>query len=463
MSSSAVSFDIESFNQQATEFLNENPDIERLELLFVDLNGVLRGKWLPVSSLLKLAKGAFRLPRSASFADIWSDDVEKLGLGIQVGDPDAICLPIIETLSRVPWSKTPSAQMLLTMVDQEDMQPCKYSAREVLQAQIDRLSQSQLTAVVATELEFYLLDVKSNDQGLPQPPLDNQGKRLVEGQQYNMDILDSFSPVLDDILKAAVIQNLPVDTTIAECGAGQFEINLLHQTSALLAADQAVLLKRLIKQVAKQHNLRASFMAKPYASDMGNGMHVHASLNDGQGVNIFASNDGAINQPLQNAVAGLLETMQDTQLIYAPHLNSYRRFLPGFFAPISPCWGFDHRGAAVRVPEVSGVGARLEHRVSGADTNPYLVVAAVLAGIQWGLEHKPALAEALCEDDDLNALQPMTRHWAIAIENMKGSKFVDEYLGAAFNFAYTGVKNSEELAFAASVTQLECDTYLLKV
>lgn len=454
--------DVAAFKKAAQQYLDNYPETERLELLFVDLNGILRGKWLPVSSLLKLAEGAFRLPRSVCFADIWSDDVSELGLGLQVGDPDGICLPVVETLAPVPWAKVPTAQMMLTMLDQEDMQPCQYSPRVVLEKQLVALKAQGLTPVVATELEFYFI-APQLENSQPQKPLNADGRRLDEDQQYSMELLEQYEDVLQDILHTSKVQKLPVDTTIAECGPGQFEINLLHQNDALLAADQAILLKRLIKKVARKHNLRASFMPKPYAAEMGNGMHVHASLNNGQGENIFASDTDQIHPKLAQAVAGLLHSMPDTQLIYAPHANSYRRYIPGFFAPVSPCWGYDHRAAAVRVPAIFGAPARLEHRVSGADANPYLVIAAVLAGMRYGLSESLTLAEPLNSETDLSQLVPMTRHWAIAIEQLQNSEFMSEYFGAEFKRVYAGVKNSEELAFAQQISAFECDTYLLKV
>ncbi len=455
-------FDLANFKRTAAAFLAKYPDTERLELLFVDLNGVLRGKWLPVSSLMKLAEGAFRLPRSVCFANIWSDDVSELGLGLKVGDPDGICLPIVETLSVVPWASVPSAQMLLTMLDQDDMQPCQYSPRVVLEKQLKALEKLGLTPVVATELEFYFIDPQLIGE-YPQRPFNIDGRRLDEDQQYSMELLEQFELVLQDILHSAEIQKIPVDTTIAECGPGQFEINLLHQDNALLAADQAILLKRLIKQVARKHNLRASFMAKPYAVEMGNGMHVHASLNNQMGENVFASEDDNIHPALAKSVAGLLHSMQDTQLIYAPHANSYRRYSPGFFAPVSPCWGYDHRAAAVRVPAIKGAAARLEHRVAGADANPYLVIAAVLAGIRYGLNQPLALVAALNNDTDLTQLKPMTRHWAISIEQMLGSDFVKDYFDEEFCRVYSGIKNREELIFSNTITSFECASYLLKV
>jgi glutamine synthetase len=462
MQISSDHFDEAAFKKGAQAFLEKYPDTQRLELLFVDLNGVLRGKWLPVSSLMKLSEGAFRLPRSVCFADIWSDDVAELGLGLPVGDPDGICLPIIDTLAPVPWASVPSAQMLLTMLDQDDMQPCQYAPRVVLEKQLALLETQGYTPVVATELEFYFIDPQLIN-GHPQRPLNADGRRLDEDQQYSMELLEQYDKVLQEIVETAAIQDLPVDTVIAECGPGQFEINLLHQNNALLAADQAILLKRLIKQVARKHHLQASFMPKPYASEMGNGMHIHASLNDTDGNNIFASEDQNIHPLLAKSVAGLLHSMQDTQLIYAPHANSYRRYIPGFFAPISPCWGYDHRAAAVRVPAILGHAARLEHRVSGADANPYLVIAAVLAGMRYGLNEVLTLAAPLDNQTDLSDLKPMTRHWAIAIEQMQDSSFMHLYFDAEFARVFSGIKNREELSFANTITAFECNTYLLKV
>ncbi|MGB1236683.1 MAG: glutamine synthetase family protein [Pseudomonadales bacterium] len=456
-------FDVAAFERGVEDFLTRYPDTQRLELLLVDINGALRGKWLPVSSLKKLSKGTFRIPRTACFADIWSDDTPELGLGLDVGDPDGICLPIIETLAPVPWASVPSAQMLLTMIDQADMRPCQYAPRVTLQKQLSRFAAQGLKPVVATELEFYFIDPVRRADGEPQRPLDANGERLREDQQYSMALLEQYDAVLQDILDTAQLQNLPVDTTIAECGPGQFEINLLHCDDALLAADQAILLKRLIKCVARRHGLRASFMAKVYAEEMGNGLHVHASLNDASGHNIFSSDNGEIHPQLAHAVAGLLKTMQATQLVYAPHANSYRRYAPGFFAPVSPCWGYDHRAAAVRVPSIDGADARLEHRVSGADANPYLVIAAVLAGMHRGLADAQMPQAALSDETDLSALVPMTRHWAIAIEQMEQSDFVAEYFGSEMQRVFCGVKHSEEQTFANWISRLEYDTYLLKV
>lgn len=449
------------FSEQVDLFLTDNSDIERVELLYPDNNGVMRGKWLPASSLKKLADGAVRLPRSTSFLDIWSDDVDETGMVIDIGDPDCICLPVASSLCRVPWASKPSAQVLISMFEPQDMEGSVYEARQILQRQILQYEAMGLTPVVATELEFYIVDPQhSGDK--PQPPLGQNGERSSASQIYEYSAMDNFAPLLDAINQAGQEQGLPLDTTIAEFGPGQFEINLLHQANPLLAADQAVMLKHLIKQVVREHGYEATFMAKPYTEFAGNGMHVHASVNDAEGNNIFASDTDELSKNLADAIAGLLATMEDTQLLYAPHANSYRRFIPGSYAPISPCWGFDHRAAAVRVPAIKGKAARLEHRVSGADANPYLVISAILAGMHSGLLNHPELMKPISSDTKAEDLAPMTGYWGEAIHRFENSAFVSKELGAEFQRVMGICKCSEERKFAAQVTDFECQTYLSK-
>ncbi len=449
------------FSEQVELFLTDNSDIERVELLYPDNNGVMRGKWLPASSLKKLADGAVRLPRSTSFLDIWSDDVDETGMVIDIGDPDCVCLPIVSSLCRVPWASKPSAQVLISMFEPQDMEGSVYEARQILQRQVLQYEVMGLTPVVATELEFYIVDPQySGDK--PQPPLGKNGERSSASQIYEYSAMENFAPVLDAINQAGQKQGLPLDTTIAEFGPGQFEINLLHQANPLLAADQAVMLKHLIKQVVREHGYEATFMAKPYTEFAGNGMHVHASVNDAEGNNIFASDTDELSENLADAIAGLLATMEETQLLYAPHANSYRRFIPGSYAPISPCWGFDHRAAAVRVPAINGKAARLEHRVSGADANPYLVISAILAGMHSGLVNHPELMKPISSDTKAEDLAPMTGYWGEAIHRFETSAFVSKALGAEFQRVMGICKRSEERKFAVRVTDFECQTYMSK-
>ncbi len=449
------------FDVEAQMFLEANPDITSVELVFPDMNAVPRGKWLPANAIGKLAKGNVRLPRSTYALDIWGVDVEATGLAIATGDPDGICYPVPGTLTRMPWSARPMAQVLMTMREPDRTTPCPYDPRHVLGTVVDRFRQKGLTPVAATELEFYLVDADTTPGGHPRPPRrPGPGRRLDGPQVYDLEVTQDFSAFLHDITDACRVQNLPADTTIAEFGPGQFEINLLHVADVVTAADQAFMFRRLVKAVARRHSLVATFMAKPYAEHPGNGLHVHTSLLDSQGQNVFSGSADALAAPLRHAIAGLLATMPDTQAVFAPHANSYRRFQPDSFAPVSPVWGMDHRAVAVRVPSQTGPDARLEHRVAGADANPYLVLTAILGGILHGLENQNDPGEPLTGDSKLDETPPLTGNWSAAIEAFAGSPFVTDVFGRDYQNVYADCRRYECGQFATTITDFEYQTYL---
>jgi glutamine synthetase len=243
-------------------------------------------------------------------------------------------------------------------------------------------------------------------------------------------------------------------------------MNLGHVADPLAAADHMIALKRAVRGMARGHGLDASFMAKPFGGMAGSGMHIHLSLRDGAGRNIFDAGSGGgsaragANPALRQAVAGLSGSMAECLLIFAPHQNSYRRFLPGSFAPVTAAWGYDNRSVALRVPETSGPGARVEHRVSGADANPYLLAAAVLAGaldgIARGLEPgAPVGAEAGPDDG-----APLPLSWAMAEQAFAGSDFVAEWLGAELRYVFAAIKRQERATLLARVSDVEHAAYL---
>ena len=244
-----------------------------------------------------------------------------------------------------------------------------------------------LTPVVATEMEFYLL--REGDDALGRPlhtQTDRVGGALAAGQTYSVENMAGMAELMHGIRDACAIQNLPVDTLIKESAPSQYEINLYHSPDALAAADQAVMLRRAIKALARKHGLRATFMAKPFGDLAGNGMHVHCSLLDSRATMRLPALVRRATSLLREAVAGCLATMNESMLLFAPNLNSYRRFQRGTHAPMAPCWGYENRTVSVRVPADAPAATRIEHRVAGADANPYLVVAAILAGMLHGIE-----------------------------------------------------------------------------
>lgn len=430
---------------------------ERIELMLSDINAVLRGKWLPGDALGKLTSGAVRLPYSTYAPAIMGNEVEATGLGIVVGDPDGALVPVKGSLRPVPWMPGTVAQLQVEMLTPEG-QASPISPRGILERMVDRFTGHGWHPVVATELEFYLLRPRSKAYDAPKPPV-----RTPAAQNYDLEVVARQEAILTEILRACDVQGLETDTLIAEYGPGQFEVNFHHTGDVLAAADTALLFRRLVRGVVAKHGMEATFMAKPYADAPGNGMHVHASVLDETGENIFNHQAGpAPSATLKNAVAGVLATMEELQAIFAPHMNSYRRFQPMSFAPSTPDWGLDNRAAGVRLPEVTGPGARLEHRISGADVNPYLVLTAILGGMMHGLETAPDLPLPI-DDPASEPAQRLGHDWFDAVERFAASDRAAEMFGAEFRDVYAAVKHDEVQTLTGMITPVEYQYYLSRL
>lgn len=436
-------------------FIADNQDIERVELLFPDMNGVFRGKWVPLEGLEKVANGGVRLPISSYGLDIWGRDVDETRLALETGDPDGVGVPVVESLRRTPWSEYPTAQVLMTLETAEG-EPVMYDPRQQLVAMVKRFAELGLTPVIAAELEFYLFKSRSSPDAPPEPPNGFSGGT----QLYDLDIMNELEEVLREIRFGCEELGIPADTVTAEIGPGQFEINFHHQPDALAAADHAMLFRRVVWGCAIKHDLESTFMAKPYGGEAGSGMHVHVSLLDADGTNVF-SNEGVPGDILLNAIGGTLETMRDFQAIFAPNHNSYRRFQPGSYAPSTASWGIDNRGAAVRVPEFEGKAARLEHRISGSDVNPYLAIAAILGGILHGLENKIDPGPPI-EDGAANPHR-LYRNWSRAVEGFYRSAAAAKVFGKDYRRVYTACRRAEIEELANMVTDVEHKTYLSRI
>ena len=231
----------------ARQFLEQHPDVERVEFLYVDINGVPRGKWANTEALIKAFKGDLRLPRSSYVLDIWGDTAPGTGLLMEAGDQDGFCVPVAHSLGSVSWLERPAAQCLLSMNDQ-DGSPFYADPRSVLQGVLARYREDGYRPVVALELEFYLLDRALLPNGHPQSPtIPGSPQRYSDTQLLSMVEMQDFDAVFTAIETASEALGIPAETVLKENSPGQFELNLHHQDDALLAADQAFLLKRLIK------------------------------------------------------------------------------------------------------------------------------------------------------------------------------------------------------------------------
>jgi glutamine synthetase len=275
-----------------------------------------------------------------------------------------------------------------------------------------------------------------------------------------MSDLNDYSGVLAEISAGCAAQRIPTGTALAEYGPGQFEVNLHHSADALAACDEAIRFKRLVRGVAARHGMEATFMPKPYAEFAGSGAHLHVSLLDASGVNVFASEDACGNETLHHAIGGLAATMADAMFVFAPTINSYRRYRPEAYVPLTPSWACNNRGVALRIPVSSAENRRVEHRVAGADANPYLLTASILAGIHHGITQKidpgPPLAGNAYRNN--SATLPVT--WPEAALAFERSDFIREYFGKQFQHLFTTTRRGELRAFELNVSTLEYDWYV---
>ncbi len=386
-----------------------------------DLNGQMRGKRVPGSYMLELDKGVVRLPFSVLNVDLWGADIENSPLVFDTGDADGILLPTERGAVPMPWLNSASALVPMALYS-DTGKPFAGDPRHALADVLARYDARGWHVVAATEMEFTLVDDSGDTPSAPISPI--TGRPLISSAILSVRQLDAFDAYFTALYEACDQMGIPAQTVISESGLGQFEVNLIHQ-DAMRAADDAWLFKALARGLARQHGFAATFMAKPYAEDAGNGMHVHFSVLDTDGNNIF--NDGtAKGTPLlRQAVAGCLSAMPACTLIFAPHANSYERLVPGSHAPVSAVWAYENRTAALRIPGGAPAARRIEHRVAGGDTNPYLVLAAILgaaiSGIEQALEPPAPISGNAYDIDGVPHLLP---NWNDAIAQFETDPIV---------------------------------------
>jgi len=454
--------------EELQSFLEEYPEIKIIETLLPDVNGILRGKRIGTAEFETLYKEGLKACASTPFVDSRGEIPVEIGIGTRDGDPDVMSYPVKNSLVPAPWLESPVAQVMTSLCDFEG-EAYFADPRQVLRQCCKQLEDLGLKPVVATEMEFYLLE--AGDDIVPRPKLGSiPGIRLKqEGLQYlTLEDLWENDALLMDIHRHCEMQNIPVTTALSEFAPGQFEINLHHVDDPITACDQGVMLKRIIKGSAFKHGLGASFMAKPFADYAGSGLHIHASLFDEKGNNVFANASSkkkpAISNTMNHAIGGLQKTMADAMAIFAPNANSYRRLQPFSFVPLSPNWGYNHRGVALRIPVCDSNNMRVEHRVASADANSYLVMAAMLAGIHYGIKNKcepsPMLAEGTMVDEQEITL-PI--NWNAALDRFKDSEILPGYFGKEFCRVFEICRRSECEQFNAQISNLDYEWYLRSV
>jgi glutamine synthetase len=441
---------------QLTAFRQQYPQTRFIDVLLADLCGIPRGKRVILGELPQMYQGSFLLPGSMFALDVLGGTIQETGLGFDEGDADRRCLPIEGTLVPVPWRDGEGiAQVQVSMVD-HDGSPFYGDPRHVLTSVLKRFSELGLTPVIAIELEFYLLDPERTVDGRAQPPrLPQTGRRDYQTQINSMVDLNEYSAVLAEISTACEAQQIPSGTALAEYGPGQFEVNLHHSDDALAACDQAIRFKRLVRGVAARHGMEATFMPKPYMDMAGSGAHIHVSVLDQHGHNIFAADDATGSEQLKHAIGGLAATMADAMLIFAPTANSYRRYRSESYVPLNPSWAVNNRGVALRIPASTPENRRIEHRVAGADANPYLLTAAVLAGIHHGLQRRLNPGAPVAGNAYRDAVTTLPITWPEAALKFEASSTLREYFGERFHRLFVTTRRGELQAFEAHVSPLE--------
>ncbi len=453
--------------EELQRFLDEQPGCGMIELLIADMVGVLRGKRVLPEEFDKVFGKGFNIPGSAVMLDTMGAVIPGLPYGAEDGDPDVYARPVPGSLAPIPWARRHCGQALFALYDR-DGSPYFADPRHVLTRAAEPLRRRGLTVVMAAELEFYLIEAGHHGVSprLPAIPGTRFGQR---GEQvYHPDDLWELEAFLDELTETCRAQSLPVGTTISEFAPGQFEVNLHHVPDPVLACDHAVLLKRAVRAVARRHGTAACFMAKPFAEFAGSGLHFHVSLLDEDGSNFLSGGNPDLAVPpfhdrLRHAVGGLQATMGDAMALFAPNGNSYRRLRPDFFAPVMPNWGVNHRGVSIRIPLSGPRNLRIEHRTAGADANPYLVAAAVLAGIEHGLEHGIAPDRMVAEGELVELEVRLPVRWDEALERFGESTVLPRYLGREYCRVYEHARRVESQRFHNEVSDRDYQWYLRNV
>ena len=416
--------------------------------MFADISGYPRGKLMPTHSFA--AQAELRICEAISMQAITGE--YSYDPVFPDEDPDVRMVPDYSTLRLVPWSSVPRAMAIHDLV-QLNGKNCDFAPRGILKNVLERYAAQGLTPVVAPEIEFYLTAPNADPKEALVAPTTHGGRRECGQSAYSLNMANELAPFWDEFRAALDTLGIVADTWIHESGASQFEINLMHG-NAVDVADQAMLFKYAAKEIAIKHGMNAVFMAKPIAGLPGSSMHLHQSIVDAAGKNIFSNADGSESAQFRQFIAGLQTYIPDMMLIFAPFINSYRRFVEGSQAPVNLEWGVDNRTAGLRIPISGPVARRVENRIAGADANPYLVIAASLAAGLAGIEERLTPSEPIV-GNGYDHGHDLARGFQVAHAQMLSSKTNRRMLGEKFVPGFASVKALEYQNFLHEISAWE--------
>lgn len=431
--------------------------LDEVECIVADIAGVARGKAMPASKFAY--QDRFYLPNSIFLQTItgeWADN--PMGA---FTEPDMVLTPDWSTTSAAPWTADITLQVIHDVFDQNG-EPMPVAPRNVLKRIVALYEAEGWKPIVAPEMEFFLV-ARNLDPNQPIiPPMGRSGRRAAAKQAYSMSAVDEYGPVIDDIYDFAEAQGFEIDGILQEGGAGQVEINLAHGDPVALA-DQIFYFKRLIREAALRHDCFATFMAKPIEGEPGSAMHIHQSVIDAKtGRNIFSNPDGGESEQFLHFIAGMQTHLPAVVALLAPYVNSYRRYVPDFAAPINIEWGRDNRTTGLRVPISDPSGRRLENRLAGMDCNPYLGLAASMVCGYLGLKEKK-MPRPECQGDAYMGETDLPFNLGDALDLFSDSPPVREALGIEFCTVYEAVKRNEYKEFLQVISPWEREHLLLNV
>ena len=431
--------------------------IHEVECVIPDMTGIARGKILPKD--LFLSAGEMRMPKSVLLNTVNGQQPDNTP---HVGDtdPDMVCRPDPTTFRIVPWAAEPVAVVIHDCFEW-DGSPVRLSPRAVLRGVIDLYTKRGWRPVVAPEMEFYLVARQQNPHEPLQSPVGRTGKPEAGRQSYSIDAVNDFDPFFMELSRFCDVHRLGVETLIHEAGAGQMEINFTHG-DPLELADRVFLFKRTVRETALRHGIFATFMAKPMETEPGSAMHIHQSIIDADGRNIFSEFDGSASRAFFHYIAGLQTYVPQVMPMFAPYVNSYRRLAPFMSAPTNVRWGYDNRTCGIRIPKSGPDARRVENRVPGVDVNPYLAIASTLACGYLGMVGELKPAEAV-STSAWNMERELPSHLEDAIEQLRNCAPMRELLGTRFVDAFCAVKELEFGTYNRVISSWEREHLLLLV
>ncbi|MEM7690844.1 MAG: glutamine synthetase family protein [Pseudomonadota bacterium] len=446
-----------SVDNSLRDWLAKN-QISEVECLVPDLTGNARGKFIPAHQFI--SQGEPRLPEGILIQTVTGEYSDLHWEFVEPTDTDMLLRPGDCAPRLVPWAREPTAQIIHDCYTQEgELHPL--ASRSVLRRVLKAYEEAGLTPVVAPEMEFYLVGRNEDAEYELQPPIGRSGRRESARLSYSMDAVAEFEDFVEDMYDYAEAEELDVDTLIHEQGAAQMEINFRHG-DPLALADQVFLFKRIVREAALKHDMYATFMAKPMQQEPGSAMHIHQSVLDREGNNIFSTESGEYSDAFMAYIGGLQRYTPELISLYAPNVNSYRRLAPDISAPINLNWGLDNRTVAFRVPQSDAKATRVENRFPGADANPYLALAATLASGLLGMRESLKPSEPHLGTANEDAVQ-VARSLEEALRNLQSSPALTELFGDLFLRAYAAVKLDEFEEFNRVISSWEREHLLLQV